>query len=722
MPVATIKTFLKGRCQRRRKWLQVSSPCEDEYLRTVRTVPVDCNGTVRCFCPVCKRPLTVEPVEAPQSVECSPYSAGRCCYVVVLWGESPGYVLGAMVLAKSLLKVGTVHDLVLLHTSAVSATAVGLLQRAGWKPRQVEPIDGVTELYNHGEPRFKGVFTKLRVLALRDYEKVLCMDIDTLATGSMDELFDLEAPAANGRGPQNEYNHGDPLDGTSFFRGGSVGNNKSWGQCWGINAGVMLLRPNEAELRQMTREVLDGRHPSHIRGNGPEQDYLSRYWANCWKHIGVEYNFQMHQMYHVLHERDFEDSRCRLMRQFAADPKSTDIHLIHYSGSVKPWARFLDKEYSDMSTVGDAFFLRSTLESFNGYWLWGVKDPDTVKGMGAKEGVMLGPTGKLHWIQPGSAINWTEKGDGSEFQQLGREVILPDSLVQAAETVARVSITWWNEVYEALAAELGFPGIELANQVAQACAPPLVEVSTSTAWSKANWQSGPSKHWQRDWRDHGGWWVEHPVVERASVLAGRFPEPFVSLTAAGSCLLDTRGDAASGLHAVSFSSGEAPRILCPGGDVRAWSEQVSKGSAVLIACVDMPTELIVDALTVFVGAGFGNHLPKAVTVPAECSVFVLALHKGVGDWSECFAAADFAKVTLPLPDNVLPARSDNMLSTSPLEVTQELRKEQTMSPCETGGDAVQAVQSPPSSLSSAAVDCIMPEVMNTPKDIVQAIS
>jgi len=332
-----------------------------------------------------------------------------------------------------------------------------------------------------------------------------------------------------------------------------------------------------------------------------------------------------------------------------------------------------------MGATGDEFFLRSSLENFNGYWLWGIKDPETVKGMGAKEGVMLGPSGKLHWIQHGKKafddMSWTEKEDAAEFQQLGREVILPESLVQAAETLARVAITWWNEVYEALAVELGSPGMELANQVAHACAPPPVDIPTPKAESKS------SHHWQRDWRSHGGWWVEHPVVERASVLAGRFPEPFVSLTAAGSMLLDMRGDAASGFYAVAFSSGEAPLILRPGEDVLAWSEQVSKGSAVLAACVDTPRNLIVDALTVLVGAGFGD-LPKTVTVPEECSVFAMACRKGHSDWAEAFAAADFVKTSLPLPDNVLPlpdnvlhARNGNTLSTSPLK----------------GGDVVQAV-------------------------------
>lgn len=48
-----------------------------------------------------------------------------------------------------------------------------------------------------GAHRFDHVFTKLRLFeACTDYDKVLCMDIDTLVVDDMDHLFDLPAPAA----------------------------------------------------------------------------------------------------------------------------------------------------------------------------------------------------------------------------------------------------------------------------------------------------------------------------------------------------------------------------------------------------------------------------------------------------------------------------------------------------------------------------------------------
>merc|ERR1719253_1470081 len=102
-----------------------------------------------------------------------------------------------------------------------------------------------------------------------------------------------------GRGPWAGYRHGEPMDGRYFFSGTREGP-WSWGQSSGINAGVMLLKPCLETFRQCMEEVADAKHPEHVRGNGPEQDYLSRYYAGEWSHIDVAYNFQLHQMYFAL--------------------------------------------------------------------------------------------------------------------------------------------------------------------------------------------------------------------------------------------------------------------------------------------------------------------------------------------------------------------------------------------------------------------------------------
>jgi len=48
----------------------------------------------------------------------------------------------------------------------------------------------------------------------------------------------------------------------------------------GINAGVILLQPREKTHAPMLQEVTSEAHPEHVPGNGPEQDYFSRYFAS----------------------------------------------------------------------------------------------------------------------------------------------------------------------------------------------------------------------------------------------------------------------------------------------------------------------------------------------------------------------------------------------------------------------------------------------------------
>ena len=72
-----------------------------------------------------------------------------------------------------------------------------------------------------------------------------------------------------------------------------------WGQSGGINAGVILLQPDHYLFQQMLSEVSSKNHPCHVAGSGPEQDYLSRFFAarkeSPWHHISVAWNYQLHQ-------------------------------------------------------------------------------------------------------------------------------------------------------------------------------------------------------------------------------------------------------------------------------------------------------------------------------------------------------------------------------------------------------------------------------------------
>jgi len=229
---------------------------------------------------------------------------GRRAYCAAIWGANGGYALGAAVLGARLRELseerpseGTEEpapERILLHTDDVPPNFLQVLSDS-WTLRAIDYIDGVEELYSTKGTAFDGVFTKLAAWALTDFDKILLLDIDLVPLRSPVELFDLEAPAALIRG-NGSLPHGAAVNGRRFFCG-EDDMPWAWGQGGGINAGVILLRPCAGTFARMVAEVTSQEHPEHIHGNGPEQDYLTRYFASApWHHIDVRWNFQVHHL------------------------------------------------------------------------------------------------------------------------------------------------------------------------------------------------------------------------------------------------------------------------------------------------------------------------------------------------------------------------------------------------------------------------------------------
>eukprot|EP00931_Biecheleriopsis_adriatica_P043612 TRINITY_DN24928_c0_g1_i2.p1 TRINITY_DN24928_c0_g1~~TRINITY_DN24928_c0_g1_i2.p1 ORF type:complete len:294 (+),score=41.09 TRINITY_DN24928_c0_g1_i2:1972-2853(+) len=106
----------------------------------------------------------------------------------------------------------------------------------------------------------------------------------------------------------------------------------------------------------MYRDAKCKSHPAHIAGNGPEQDYLSRFFAarrDCqWHHIDVTWNYQLHhvpfslerllqwrkRMQDAQREISQADAEWRPRRMQLTDQ---EIGNVHYSGDVKLWHMLL---------------------------------------------------------------------------------------------------------------------------------------------------------------------------------------------------------------------------------------------------------------------------------------------------------------------------------------------------------------------------------------------
>lgn len=119
-------------------------------------------------------------------------SAGqRQAYATLLYGDA--FLLGVRVLGQSLRETGTDRDLVVLVTEDVSDSSVMTLMLDGWKVRRVVLVENPgmwsQEKAQKFPERFAGVYTKLLIFNLTQYERVVYLDADTVAVRNMDELF-----------------------------------------------------------------------------------------------------------------------------------------------------------------------------------------------------------------------------------------------------------------------------------------------------------------------------------------------------------------------------------------------------------------------------------------------------------------------------------------------------------------------------------------------------
>ena len=102
-----------------------------------------------------------------------------CAFVTFLWGGSTEYLLGAIVLGKSLRLTNTKHELLCLHTDDVPEICV---LRKYWKTQRIAHVPATNRLFGgyKESSRFCYVFSKLHALRLTQYRKVIVLDIDMI--------------------------------------------------------------------------------------------------------------------------------------------------------------------------------------------------------------------------------------------------------------------------------------------------------------------------------------------------------------------------------------------------------------------------------------------------------------------------------------------------------------------------------------------------------------
>ncbi|WP_207512786.1 glycosyltransferase [Longitalea luteola] len=214
------------------------------------------------------------------------------------------YLPGVLALYKSLRFFNKKHDFVVLTTNTLSDTSKGMLEALGCKVQLAPEIknphigENDRDTFNH--------YTKLRVYALAEYQKIIFLDADLIICSNLEPLF--KAPHMS-----------------SVIAGGLIPEN-NWTD---LNGGFMVVEPSLQlfnEMFEATRYL-----PSKDR---TDQGFLQSFYKD-WpenKALHLDHKFNV--------PANYLDIYCA---QFGYDFSYTDqtletnIAVIHYWGPVKPW-------------------------------------------------------------------------------------------------------------------------------------------------------------------------------------------------------------------------------------------------------------------------------------------------------------------------------------------------------------------------------------------------
>ncbi|XP_076885898.1 inositol phosphorylceramide glucuronosyltransferase 1-like [Bidens hawaiensis] len=196
--------------------------------------------------------------------------------------------------------------MVVLVSDGVSDYAKTLLQADGWI---VKPIS-LMENPNQVRPtRFWGVYTKLKIFNMTDYEKVVYLDADTIVIKNIDVLFKCGKFCAN-------LKHSERL-----------------------NSGVMVVEPSEELFKDMVSKVT-----TLYSYTGGDQGFLNAYYAGFPSarvlnpNISTEElsNKPVAEMERLSTIYNADVGLYMLANKWMVDEK--ELCLIHYTlGPLKPW-------------------------------------------------------------------------------------------------------------------------------------------------------------------------------------------------------------------------------------------------------------------------------------------------------------------------------------------------------------------------------------------------
>ncbi len=214
-------------------------------------------------------------------------------YAITTLVTDPGYVPGALVLGRSIERVGWDHESLLLATASVSETDRERLRQYWSIVREVEPIGNPTPRQNRGHAHFETTYTKLHIWNQTEFKRLIFLDADTLVTGKLDELLE-----------RGEFAAAPDVTSTDLF-----------------NSGVMVLEPSRLRYEEMTAGL------GHIASyDGSDQGFLNAFYPDWF--VGPP-QFRLPMKFNVAQQVAVYGPTWKRMKE--------DLRVLHFLGAEKPW-------------------------------------------------------------------------------------------------------------------------------------------------------------------------------------------------------------------------------------------------------------------------------------------------------------------------------------------------------------------------------------------------
>ena len=254
----------------------------------------------------------------------------RYAYVtLVMCGDE--YVQAASVLAWSLRKQKTGHELVAITTPDVGSQARKALCKLYDRVIKVNYVKCSVrstlrgKKYRSEDKWLRFSLTKARMLKLTEYDKVLWMDADMIALANIDHLFSISAPAGICSSVRDHSSwHETRLPQLEVES--AIQNN------YGIYGCLMLLRPSLEHYFLACSQPEIGDETTFM---GPDEDFFTKLFQTQWTHIHTKYGCTRWyaeklnikpDVIHFAGEKPWEDKESEAIEEWAG--------LYHYRNAI----------------------------------------------------------------------------------------------------------------------------------------------------------------------------------------------------------------------------------------------------------------------------------------------------------------------------------------------------------------------------------------------------